>query len=159
LNALGERPEFSGPDDLDHHYKQVHSSAEDADDAACDYGWKKSTEPFTKKDHYRDHLRDYRWDDIGSSNGPMLNYGACIKSMKSKGAPYSFSGNDDWTTHEHMDGFLPLCTIIPIMAFASCCMEICVSSLNEEGRLYHPSAFMKWVSNSASHFGYMAGEN
>lgn len=33
---------------------------------SCDYGkCGRSTDPFTRKDHYRDHLRDYHKEDLG----------------------------------------------------------------------------------------------
>ena len=35
---------------------------------ACDYPkCPRSTDPFTRKDHYRDHLKDYHKEDIGSA--------------------------------------------------------------------------------------------
>jgi hypothetical protein len=53
--------------DLERHYKVVHAP-DQIETFPCDYRkCNRSTEPFTRKDHYRDHLRDYHKEDIGSA--------------------------------------------------------------------------------------------
>ncbi|RFU30969.1 hypothetical protein B7463_g5364, partial [Scytalidium lignicola] len=55
--------------DLDRHYKNVHDAATES--FACDYlRCTRSSEPFTRKDHYRDHLRDFHKEDLGSYKRP-----------------------------------------------------------------------------------------
>lgn len=57
---------FSRPADLERHYKNVHASDEYKDCYKCDYPkCGRSADPFTRKDHYRDHLRDYHKEDLG----------------------------------------------------------------------------------------------
>ncbi|KAH8820935.1 hypothetical protein F5884DRAFT_661509 [Xylogone sp. PMI_703] len=55
--------------DLDRHYKNVHSAATET--YPCDYlKCTRLSEPFTRKDHYRDHLRDFHKEDLGSYKKP-----------------------------------------------------------------------------------------
>ncbi|KAE9366503.1 hypothetical protein N431DRAFT_284563, partial [Stipitochalara longipes BDJ] len=68
----GKQTVFSRPADLERHYKNVH--ADDKETLPCDYlNCPRSNmqgSPFTRKDHYRDHLRDYHKEDIGSPKAP-----------------------------------------------------------------------------------------
>lgn len=44
----------------------MHASAEDRNSLPCDYArCSRAADPFSRKDHYRDHLRDYHKEDIG----------------------------------------------------------------------------------------------
>jgi len=64
----GKQTVFGRPADLERHYKNVHFDHMDV--FPCDYPrCARLHEPFTRKDHYRDHLRDYHKEDIGSSKG------------------------------------------------------------------------------------------
>lgn len=48
----------------------VHASANYKLSFKCDYGpCQRAKEPFTRKDHYRDHLRDYHKEDLGCAKG------------------------------------------------------------------------------------------
>ncbi|KAL5321925.1 hypothetical protein ACEPPN_009889 [Leptodophora sp. 'Broadleaf-Isolate-01'] len=63
---------FTRPADCDRHLKHVHGPPEDRDKFPCSYcpclsG--RHQEPFTRKDHYRDHLRDFHQEDIGAAKG------------------------------------------------------------------------------------------
>jgi hypothetical protein len=59
---------FNRPADLDRHYRNVHASADQKERYECDYPkCERATEPFTRKDHYRDHLRDYHKEDLGQA--------------------------------------------------------------------------------------------
>ncbi|KAI0424005.1 hypothetical protein F5Y09DRAFT_163734 [Xylaria sp. FL1042] len=63
---------FGRKADLERHYKQIHTSAEEKEKFPCD--WKKCDrlkEPFGRRDHQRDHYRVYHKEDLmrrGSSN-------------------------------------------------------------------------------------------
>ncbi|ROT41422.1 hypothetical protein SODALDRAFT_256942, partial [Sodiomyces alkalinus F11] len=51
--------------DLQRHYAQVHLDSSSRDSHTCDYArCARSTEPFGRLDHFRDHLRDYHQEDI-----------------------------------------------------------------------------------------------
>lgn len=53
----------------------MHASSDQRDSFRCDYTrCGRSSEPFTRKDHYRDHLRDYHKEDLG-----------CAKAQKKRG--------------------------------------------------------------------------
>jgi len=59
---------FKRPADLERHYKNVHATDEQRNRILCDYlKCGRSTEPFTRKDHARDHYRDYHKEDIGAA--------------------------------------------------------------------------------------------
>lgn len=59
---------FNRPADLERHYRNVHASADLRERFECDYPkCDRATEPFTRKDHYRDHLRDYHKEDLGQA--------------------------------------------------------------------------------------------
>ena len=60
-----EQP-FTRPADLDRHYENVHAPPEDRKRFECDYSkCNRSKDPFSRKDHYRDHLKDFHKEDIG----------------------------------------------------------------------------------------------
>ena len=64
----GKQSVFSRPADLERHYKNVHAS--NKDEFPCDYPkCPRAQDPFTRKDHYRDHLRDFHKEDIGAAKG------------------------------------------------------------------------------------------
>lgn len=64
----GKTNVFGRPADLERHYKNVHASEKDS--FPCDYRkCARKLEPFTRKDHYRDHLRDYHKEHIGAAKG------------------------------------------------------------------------------------------
>jgi hypothetical protein len=49
------------------HYAHVHSR--DQEEIKCDYhNCTRTTDPFTRKDHYRDHLRDFHKEDMPRPN-------------------------------------------------------------------------------------------
>src|SRR4051812_31455222 len=57
---------FGRPADLDRHYENLHVPLEERKRFECDYRRCTSkTHPFGRKDHYRDHLRDYHKEDLG----------------------------------------------------------------------------------------------
>lgn len=57
---------FNRPADLERHYRNVHASADQKERFECDYPkCDRASDPFTRKDHYRDHLRDYHKEDLG----------------------------------------------------------------------------------------------
>ncbi|PVH77503.1 hypothetical protein DL98DRAFT_267087 [Cadophora sp. DSE1049] len=61
---------FSRPADLGRHYKIVHGPG--SDKFSCPYTTcptHRDEDPFTRKDHLRDHLRDYHSEDIGAAKG------------------------------------------------------------------------------------------
>lgn len=61
---------FKRPADLERHYRNVHASLDQREQYPCDYpNCQKGRGPFTRKDHFRDHLRDYHKEDIGSAKG------------------------------------------------------------------------------------------
>ena len=56
---------FNRPADLERHYKNTHASEEVIDRYECDYpNCERYSQPFRRKDHFRDHLRDYHKEDI-----------------------------------------------------------------------------------------------
>jgi hypothetical protein len=58
---------YSRPADLERHYKNCHAPTE-KDSFPCDYlKCPRSQDPFTRKDHFRDHLRDFHKEDIGAA--------------------------------------------------------------------------------------------
>jgi hypothetical protein len=57
---------FKRSADLERHYKQVHPVLDEIETFTCDYPrCARNKEGFRRKDHYRDHLRDYHKEDIG----------------------------------------------------------------------------------------------
>ncbi|KAM3075086.1 hypothetical protein ACMFMG_007456 [Clarireedia jacksonii] len=59
---------FGRPADLERHYRQVHADADQKSSFPCDYSvCVRHTDPFTRKDHYRDHLKEFHKEDIGSA--------------------------------------------------------------------------------------------
>ncbi|KAF8865125.1 hypothetical protein BDZ45DRAFT_580891 [Acephala macrosclerotiorum] len=66
----GKQTVFTRPADLERHYKNVHAPSDQKDSFRCDYPkCGRYSDPFTRKDHYRDHLRDYHKEDIGCAKG------------------------------------------------------------------------------------------
>jgi hypothetical protein len=66
----GKQTCFGRPADLDRHYQNVHADADMRKKFICDYSkCGRSQDPFTRKDHYRDHLRDFHKEDIGCAKG------------------------------------------------------------------------------------------
>jgi len=56
-------PAFGRSADLLRHYAHVHAHKQD--EILCDYNHcTRAKDPFTRKDHYRDHLRDYHKEDM-----------------------------------------------------------------------------------------------
>jgi len=67
---------FGRPADLERHYKNVHADVKDS--FPCDYrkcSRSQEKNSFTRKDHYRDHLRDYHKEDIGCCRGEKSSGG------------------------------------------------------------------------------------
>jgi hypothetical protein len=61
---------FNRSADLDRHYRNVHASEDQREHFECDYPkCDRARDPFTRKDHYRDHLRDYHKEDLGQAKG------------------------------------------------------------------------------------------
>jgi len=51
--------------DLDRHYKHVHGEESRQEHNACDYPkCQRRGDPFSRKDHLRDHLRDFHKEDL-----------------------------------------------------------------------------------------------
>ena len=64
----GKQNVFGRPADLERHYKNVHS--DEKDKFFCDArNCPRSQDPFSRKDHYRDHLKDFHKEDIGCARG------------------------------------------------------------------------------------------
>jgi len=62
------RPAFPRSSDLMRHYAHVH--ARRSEELVCDYNnCTRAKDAFTRKDHYRDHLRDYHKEDLPQSKG------------------------------------------------------------------------------------------
>lgn len=60
----GGPPKFTRAADLERHYVHFHGGHQ----FPCAYKkCARSTKPFSRKDHYRDHLRDYHKEDVGTS--------------------------------------------------------------------------------------------
>ncbi len=65
-----DRDPFGRQADLERHYRNCHADISQKETWFCDYGNSKCNrhkEPFTRKDHYRDHLKDFHKEDIGSA--------------------------------------------------------------------------------------------
>ncbi|KAE8453999.1 hypothetical protein EG329_007775 [Mollisiaceae sp. DMI_Dod_QoI] len=68
--CTGKQNIFTRPADLERHYKNVHAPEDQKDSFRCDYHkCGRFNEPFTRKDHYRDHIRDYHKEDLGCAKG------------------------------------------------------------------------------------------
>jgi len=66
----GKQQVFNRPADLERHYKNVHASEDQKDRYLCDYAkCDRATAPFSRKDHFRDHLKDYHKEDLGCARG------------------------------------------------------------------------------------------
>lgn len=66
--CTGKQSVFGRPADLERHYKNVHSDSKDT--FFCNFTkCPRSQDPFGRKDHYRDHLRDFHKEDIGCAKG------------------------------------------------------------------------------------------
>jgi hypothetical protein len=60
---MGTRPLFNRSADLLRHYHHVHGV--NREEIPCDYlNCTRARVPFTRKDHYRDHLRDFHKEDV-----------------------------------------------------------------------------------------------
>ncbi|KAK1966736.1 hypothetical protein LY78DRAFT_577811 [Colletotrichum sublineola] len=56
---------FKRKADLERHYRQVHQDPSKKEAHKCDYPkCSRKNEPFGRRDHFRDHLRDYHNEDI-----------------------------------------------------------------------------------------------
>ncbi len=67
---------FSRSADLDRHYKQVHLGDAEKEHYLCDYAkCRRSGDSFHRKDHYRDHLREYHKEDLLKRGGGVGNSG------------------------------------------------------------------------------------
>lgn len=65
----GEPSIFTRPADLERHYIHVHSKPTEThpcDRTNCERGQR----PFTRKDHLRDHLKEYHKEDLGEAKRP-----------------------------------------------------------------------------------------
>ncbi|KAI9647801.1 hypothetical protein NHQ30_004189 [Ciborinia camelliae] len=63
--------QFGRPADLERHYRHVHADADQKASFPCDYKpCARSKEPFTRKDHYRDHLKEFHKEDVGTAKQP-----------------------------------------------------------------------------------------
>ena len=68
--CVGKQTTFTRHADLERHYINVHASTSQDSTYACDYGsCQRSNDPFRRKDHYRDHLRDFHKEDLGAAYG------------------------------------------------------------------------------------------
>jgi hypothetical protein len=57
---------FKRPADLERHHRNVHGEPDQKENFLCDYPPCRARGAFNRKDHFRDHLRDYHKEDIGS---------------------------------------------------------------------------------------------
>lgn len=74
MGKNGQQASFQRPADLERHYKHVHSSDDLKDVHFCTYPkCARYTTPFARKDHYRDHLRDFHKEDIGHAKKSTKN--------------------------------------------------------------------------------------
>ncbi|CAK7204554.1 hypothetical protein SEUCBS139899_007312 [Sporothrix eucalyptigena] len=64
-HAYCNSPAFTRMADLDRHIKHIHLDADKKEQFFCDYtSCSRSTTPFHRKDHYREHLREYHLEDL-----------------------------------------------------------------------------------------------
>ena len=71
MNKKEQRSFFTTLAGLERHYRHVHNSNDKF--FHCDYAkCSRAKEPFTRKDHYRDHLRDYHKEDLGAAKGEKM---------------------------------------------------------------------------------------
>lgn len=93
----GKQVTFGRPADLDRHYKNVHASEDEKSKFYCDYGrCARALEPFTRKDHYRDHLRDFHKEDVCMAKGQYLK-------TKSKGTQEIEQEQEQWLRERLID--------------------------------------------------------
>ncbi|KXJ92051.1 hypothetical protein Micbo1qcDRAFT_162143, partial [Microdochium bolleyi] len=65
---------FKRPADLDRHYKHKHPTSP-VEQFSCDYKrCYRSTEPFTRRDHCRDHYRDYHHEDLSRRGSESIRH-------------------------------------------------------------------------------------
>ena len=68
--SCSERAPFKRPADLERHYQNIHVSAEAKDRFPCDYTrCPRHSNPFTRKDYLRNHLKEYHKEDLGRAQG------------------------------------------------------------------------------------------
>ncbi|CAK7275437.1 hypothetical protein SEPCBS57363_006680 [Sporothrix epigloea] len=90
-------PAFTRMADLERHMKHVHLAADKKERFFCDYsGCSRSSTPFHRKDHYREHLREYHLEDL-------LKRGSnAHRSMSPNTEAASLSGAVDHETNKKM---------------------------------------------------------
>ncbi|KUJ10164.1 uncharacterized protein LY89DRAFT_787791 [Mollisia scopiformis] len=98
FDCTGKQTVFTRPADLERHYKNVHST-QGPNQFRCDYSTcGRRSQPFTRKDHYRDHLRDYHKEDVGSakkgSRNPINANGNICSRSGGKIETFQISGGD-----------------------------------------------------------------
>lgn len=68
--CLGKQTTFSRPADLERHYQNFHGDEDMKKKFYCDFTkCTRHHDAFTRKDHYRDHLRDFHQEDLGTARG------------------------------------------------------------------------------------------
>lgn len=66
----GKQSSFHRPADLERHYQNFHADPDQKKQFFCDYPkCTRSLEPFTRKDHWRDHLKEFHQEDLGCAKG------------------------------------------------------------------------------------------
>ncbi|RDW61002.1 hypothetical protein BP6252_12385 [Coleophoma cylindrospora] len=63
--CTGKQSTFTRPADLDRHYIHYHAASSQRENFYCGYKkCQRAKDPFHRKDHYRDHLRDFHKEDL-----------------------------------------------------------------------------------------------
>ncbi|CAK7211266.1 hypothetical protein SCUCBS95973_001054 [Sporothrix curviconia] len=64
-DPLCRSPAFTRMADLERHIRHIHTDADKKEQFLCDYAeCSRSSTPFHRKDHYREHLREYHFEDL-----------------------------------------------------------------------------------------------
>ncbi|KAF7861507.1 hypothetical protein EAF04_008070 [Stromatinia cepivora] len=75
--------QFRRPADLERHYRHIHGDADQRLSFPCDYKpCSRSKGAFTRKDHYRDHLKDFHKEDIGTAKKPKNAKDPTIQALQ-----------------------------------------------------------------------------
>lgn len=99
---------FKRSADLQRHYQQLHAPPDPSRKFRCDYPrCTRATDPLGRKDHYRDHLRDYHGEDMtkrgndSRGNGESFRTGFVEISRKEGGVGGGVSGGRGGTGRKY----------------------------------------------------------
>ncbi|KAL1902934.1 hypothetical protein Sste5346_000846 [Sporothrix stenoceras] len=91
------RPDCNGPvftrmADLERHIRHIHTDADKKERFLCDYNsCSRSATPFHRKDHYREHLREYHLEDLLKRGSNANHHTAASSSSAGASGPDSLS--------------------------------------------------------------------